>query len=323
MKVLVAGASGVIGCALVPLLIQAGHRVITITRSRATCERLGLQGTTSFVCDVYDEERVQEIFWESSPEAVINQLTSIPASMHPRRIARDMAATNRLRTEGTDVLLNAARTFGVRQFISQSVSFAQHPGGDAPTSEAAPLYTSAPRSFAAMIRAVAECERATLDTRGIDGTVLRYGYFYGPGTIYARDGSFAAGVLKRAIPVIGDGSGVFSFIHVADAAAATLAALECGANGIFNVVDDEPAAVREWLPYYARMLGALPPYKVPALLGRLVGGPYLTYMMLQQCGATNALARSALSWQPRFSSWRDGFEAGLEAAADYSGLPAS
>ena len=312
MRVFVAGASGVIGRALVPLLKQAGHSVITITRSRAACGQLRERGITSFVCDVYDDERLQEIFWKSSPDAVINQLTSIPANMHPRRITRDMAATNRLRTEGTRLLLNAAKTFGVRRFLSQSVSFAQDPQGAAPAIESVPLYLNAPRSFRAMIRGVAECERATLNTSGIDGTVLRYGYFYGPGTIYARDGSFAAGVLKRAIPVVGRGSGIFSFIHVADAAAATLAALECGATGTYNIVDDDPAPVHEWLPCYARSLGAPPPWNVPALLGRLVGGPYLTYMMLQQCGALNGRTRSVLAWQPAFSSWRDGFKAELE-----------
>ncbi|MDX1517903.1 MAG: NAD(P)-dependent oxidoreductase [Woeseiaceae bacterium] len=312
MRVFVAGASGVIGRVLVPLLMQAGHSVITITRSRAACEELCLQGVKSFVCDVYDDERLQEIFWESSPDAVVNQLTNIPADMHPRRIARDMAATNRLRTEGTRLLLHAARLFSVRRFLSQSISFAHDPGAGAPAGESAPLYLDAPRSFRETIRAVAECENATLQTPGIDGVVLRYGYFYGPGTVYARGGSFARGVLKRAVPVIGNGSGVFSFVHVADAAAATLAALESDVQGTFHIVDDDPAPVSDWLPYYAHTLGAPPPRNVPALLGRLVGGAYATYMMLQQCGAKNDKARSDLSWRPRFSSWREGFKAELE-----------
>lgn len=313
MRIFVAGASGVIGRALVPLLLQAGHAVITMTRSHATREQLQQQGVTSFVCDIYDEEQLQEVFWEASADAVINQLTSIPANMHPRRVAHDMAATDRLRTEGTKLLLETAALFKIRRFVSQSIAFMHDPGAGVPASESVPLYLHSPRAFRATVQAVAECEHATLNTPGIDGTVLRYGYFYGPGTIYARHGSFAAGVQNRAIPVLGKGSGVFSFIHVADAAAATLAALEADATGTYNIVDDDPAPVCEWLPYYASVLGAPPPRKVPALLGRLVGGPYGAYMMLRQCGASNGKARATLGWHPRFSSWRDGFASTLTA----------
>ena len=179
--------------------------------------------------------------------------------------------------------------------------------------EDTPLYREAPTGFADIVHAVDQSERITLDAPGIDGIILRYGYFYGPGTIYARGGSFAEDVQRRRVPIVGDGSGTFSFIHVADAAMATLAALTQGVSGVYNIVDDQPAAVREWLPCYAKLLGAQRPLRVPRFVGRLVGGSYASYLMTQQRGASNSKAKVDLGWEPRYASWRDGFRAELAA----------
>ncbi len=311
MKVFLAGASGAIGQQLVPLLIEAGHSVSGISRTQAGAATLRARGAGAEVCDVYDDERLAAVVRDAKPDAVIHQMTAIPAMMHPRRIARDMAATNRLRESGTTLLMDVALAAGARRFIAQSISFIYAPGDAAPATEDQPLYLDAPRNYRPMIEAVQACERTTLETPGIEGTVLRYGYFYGPGTIYAVDGSFTEGVRRGRIPLVGAGRGVYSFIHIRDAATATVAALDV-TGGIYNIVDDDPAPVSEWLPYFAGLLGAKVPMRVPAILGRIVGGSYLSYLMNEQRGASNALAKSKLGWQPLFPSWRTGFAAHLE-----------
>jgi nucleoside-diphosphate-sugar epimerase len=312
MKVFVAGATGVIGRAFVPMLIEAGHEVAAMSRSEEGCERLRKLGVTAHVCDVFDEARLEAVLGETRPDAVINQLTSIPEEMNPRHIAREMAPTNKLRSQGTRALLRAAKATGVKRFISQSIAFAYEPGGGAPASEDTRLYINAPKAYSSVIAAVHECEDATLHTEGIAGVVLRYGYLYGPGTIYARDGSFARAVAKRGVPIVGRGTGVLSYVHVDDAATATLKALESDVTGVFNIVDDEPVPVSEWLPVFAELLGAKPPYRAPAFIARLIGGPYLIYMTVEQTGASNAHAKEALDWQPKYASWREGFMAELK-----------
>ncbi len=195
------------------------------------------------------------------------------------------------------------------------MAFVYTPEGTGPATEDDPLFHDAPADFAAIVNAVESCELATLEAPGLDGVVLRYGFFYGPGTVYARGGSFAEDVARRRVPIVGDGGGVFSFVHVNDAAAATVSALKRGAAGVYNIVDDEPATVREWLPRYAELLGARRPFKVPRFMGRLGGGSYAVYLMTQQRGASNAKAREQLGWQPRYASWRDGFHAELATPA--------
>ena len=307
MKVFIAGGTGAIGRVLVPRLIRDGHEVVAISRTLTGCEAMRAQGATAVQCDVFDVNLLSKIFGHQKPDAVINQLTSIPDDMHPRSIRQDMYATNQLRVEGTRRLLQAAERAGTKKFITQSIAFAYAPiGGDAATEET-PLYRNAPASFATMIGAIRRLEDQVLNAANIVGSVLRYGYFYGPGTIFARGGSFANGVYRRRIPVVGDGSGRYSFVHVDDAASATVQALNRNTAGIFNICDDEPARVSDWLPYYAELLGAKPPRTVPAVLGRLAGGSYLLYLMLQQRGASNFLAKWELGWKPRYSSWRDGF----------------
>ena len=315
MKVFIAGGTGVIGRQLVPRLVAEGYIVTAISRSDAGVGWLRDQGALAELCDVFDAARLQRLVAQCRPDAVMHQMTDISPNMHPRRVGEDMSTTNRLRTEGTRLLANAATSSGARRFIVQSIAFLYAPDHPSPASERTPLYREAPAAYRPMVDAVTQCEEVTLGTAGIEGTVLRYGYFYGAGTIYARDGTFANGVMQRRIPLVGDGAGVYSFIHVSDAAAATVAALQADA-GIYNVVDDEPAAVREWLPCYASVLGARPPVRIPALIGRMAGGSYLTYLMNRQIGASNLLAKSHLGWRPRYASWREGFKSEFASSDD-------
>lgn len=278
-----------------------------MTRVAERGEALRAAGARAVVCDVFDPDGLRRAAQEARPEAVVHQLTAIPTRIDPRRVAQDIEPTNRLRTEGTRNLAAAAVAAGARRFLAQSVAFAYAPDGSALRSESDPLFLEAPPRFQAMVRAVAELEQTTLGTAELEGIVLRYGFFYGPGTVYARDGSFAEDVRRRRVPILGGGDGVFSFIHVEDAAAATVAALEGGAPGVYNVVDDEPAPVRNWLPYYAGLLGAKRPLRVPAWVGRVAAGPYAVYLMSQLPGASGEKVRRALGWSPRVPSWREGF----------------
>lgn len=307
MRIFLAGATGAIGRPLLRRLVEAGHEVSAMTRVAERGEALRAAGARAVVCDVFDPDGLRRAAQEARPEAVVHQLTAIPTRIDPRRVAQDIEPTNRLRTEGTRNLAAAAVAAGARRFLAQSVAFAYAPDGSALRSESDPLFLEAPPRFQAMVRAVAELEQTTLGTAELEGIVLRYGFFYGPGTVYARDGSFAEDVRRRRVPILGGGDGVFSFIHVEDAAAATVAALEGGAPGVYNVVDDEPAPVRNWLPYYAGLLGAKRPLRVPAWVGRVAAGPYAVYLMSQLPGASGEKVRRALGWSPRVPSWREGF----------------
>ena len=307
MRIFVAGASGVIGRRLVPVLIEAGHQVTGMTRSAARAAEVRTLGGTPIVCDALDEDRLSAALVVARPQVVINQLTAIPSRLNPRRIGAEIAATNRLREEGTATLVNAARLAGAVRIISQSIAFAYAPFGTTLAVEEDSLYGDAPPAFRSFVRAVEACERATISTAGIEGIVLRYGYFYGPGTIYARDGTFARDVRRRRIPIVADGAGVFSFVHVDDAAAATLLAGETAAPAVYNIVDDEPVRFGEWLPQYASFLGAPRPLRIPALLGRLAGGAYGMYLLTQQRGVSNRAAKERLGWRPQHATWREGF----------------
>jgi nucleoside-diphosphate-sugar epimerase len=253
------------------------------------------------VADVFDEPAVTAAIALARPDALIHQLTAIPARIRPRKAAQDLAATNRLRTEGTRILLAAAAAAGVRRIVAQSISFLLAPDGPSPAGEE-PVWRGA-RGFEETHAAAASLEAQVTATSGL---ALRFGSFYGPGTVYAPGGSLHADVLARRMPIVGDGGGVFSFIHVDDAAA-TVAALARGDAGVYNVVDDEPAPVRTWLPLYAEAIGAKRPWRVPRWLGRLVAGPGAIYLMCQQRAVSNQKARAELGWAPGISSWRDGF----------------
>lgn len=307
MRVFVAGATGAIGRPLVPMLLEAGHDVCGMTRSEQAAERLRAAGAEAIVCDVFDAAAVREAVEAAPPEAIVHQLTAIPDRIRPRHYEEDLGLTNRLRTEGTRNLIDAARAAGASRFLAQSISFAYRPVPGRLMVEEDPLWLDAPAAFTPVVRALDEMEGAVTGTDGLEGTILRYGYFYGAGTSYAADGSIAADVRKRRLPLVGRGTGVFSLIHVEDAAAATVRALESEATGIFNVVDDEPAPMSEWLPAYAGALGAPAPRRVPPLLARMVAGGFVTRMALEQQGASNGKAKRELGFEPRYASWRQGF----------------
>jgi len=303
---------------LAGLLAAAGHEVTALTRSGARQEQLRSAGAEPVTCDALDAAALEKAVGLARPEVVVNQLTALPRRISPRRAGRDLAATNRLRAEGTRNLMAAAAAAGVRHVVAQSVAFAYTPGGpQAPAgrlrSEADPLYRAAPGAFARAVAAIAELERETLGTTGIRGVVLRYGFFYGPGTAYAVGGWIAADVRARRFPVVGDGTGVFCFVHVEDAAQATLAAIGQQAEGVFNIVDEEPAPAADWVRAYAAILGAPAPRRLPLWLGQLLGGPYGVYLMTRMPGASNEHARAALGWRPRRPSWRGGFREDLAA----------
>jgi nucleoside-diphosphate-sugar epimerase len=305
MKVFVAGASGAIGRPLVPRLVAAGHEVTGTTRSEPSAEAIHAAGATPAIVDALDADALREAVARAAPEVVLHELTALPERFNPRK--RDLYdATNRIRRVGTRNLLDAARAAGARRFVCQSIAFAYAPAAEPQVmDEEAPLNLGAPPPFSEGMRVIAEMERAVLDA-DLEGLVLRYGWFYGPGTYYGEGGSMAADVRKRRFPVVGSGSGLFSFIHTDDAADATVAAVERGAPGVYNVVDDEPAALRDWVPAYAEAIGAPPPRRVPVWLARLVAGKMANSMNVQP-GASNAKAKRELRWEPRWRSWREGF----------------
>jgi nucleoside-diphosphate-sugar epimerase len=255
MKVFVAGASGVLGRRLVPMLVEAGHQVTGITRSSAKADALRAAGAEPVVCDVFDAADLVEKVSAAAPEVVVHELTDLPAALDPRKMDEQFAGNDRLRSEGTRNLVAAAVAAGARRMVAQSIAFAYTPDGGLKT-EDDPLFDAAPHPWARSVEALHALEDAVTKTPGLEGIVLRYGFFYGPGSSYAGDGAQAAMVRKRRFPIIGRGDGVFSYIHVDDAAAATVAAAERGKPGIYNVVDDDPAPLRVWLPHYARVLGA-------------------------------------------------------------------
>jgi nucleoside-diphosphate-sugar epimerase len=311
MRVFVAGATGVIGRPLLALLIAGGHEVTGMTRSAANAQTLQAAGAESVLADALDAPAVTRAVQAARPQAVIHQLTAIPARLDPRRIERDFALTDRLRTEGTRILVDAARSAGAERVLAQSVAFAYAPGPRGTVHvESDPLNVDAnpPRQFRRSAAAIAELESTVLDAGGL---VLRYGYFYGPGSAISRSGSLCGEVRRRRLPIIGGGGGAWSFIHVEDAAHATVAALTNGPDGAYNIVDDEPARVCEWLPALASALGAPRPRRVPSWLARPLAGSYGIATMTAAQGASNTLAKRELGWRPGYSSWRQGFRTAL------------
>jgi 2-alkyl-3-oxoalkanoate reductase len=305
MKVFVAGASGAIGRPLVRQLVAAGHEVTGMTRRPERVEEIRGAGGQAVVCDVFDAEALKEAVVTAAPEAVVHVLTALPQRYKPK--SDYLAATDRIRVEGTRNLVAAASAAGARRLVAESIAFAYQPRGDWVKGEEEPLFTDAPGKFGVAFGAVVELERQVLGAAGMDGLVLRYGWLYGPGTYYDHGGQLAGEVRKRRLPIVGAGTGTFSFIHVEDAASATVAALEHGFPGAYNVVDDEPAPLREWVPVYAEALGARPPRRVPAWLARLVAGKDIAASAVSMRGATNAKARRELGWEPAHPSWRQGF----------------
>jgi nucleoside-diphosphate-sugar epimerase len=305
MKVFVAGASGAIGKPLVGRLIEAGHEVTGMTRNQRRAEEITAAGGVGVVCDVFDEEGLERALRAAEPEVVVHALTALPDRLDTRK--NFLAATNRIRTEGTDNLLSAARAAGARRVVAESVAFLYEPGGSGPNVEDDPMARSAPGFFSEAVAALEHLEASVRGQEGIEGVVLRIGWLYGPGTHLGADGTQAEDVRRRRFPIVGDGGGVFSFTHVDDAAAAFAAAVAGGDPGVYNVVDDEPGEQREWLPVYAEALGAKPPRHVPSWLAKLVAGRPAIENMEGMRGASNTKAKRGLGWQPVHPSWRQGF----------------
>ena len=305
MRVFVAGATGAIGRQLVPRLVAAGHEVHGMTRSESKRAMLDELGAVPVVADALDPDQVAQAVARARPEVIVHQLTAIgPVDL--RHMDRDFAPTNRLRTEGTDHLLSAGQAMGVRRFVAQSnAAFPYARTGGAVKGEEDPLDAASAREMRAMVAAIRHLEEAVLGAGWTEGIVLRYGALYGPGTSMAPGEAQFELVREGKFPLVGDGGGVWSFIHVADAAEATVAAVEHGGRGVYNIVDDDPAPVAEWLPALARMLGAQPPVAAP----RLAGGEAGAVLMTELRGASNAKAKRELGWQPAHPSWRRGFAA--------------
>jgi nucleoside-diphosphate-sugar epimerase len=305
MRVFVAGATGVIGRPLLPALRAAGHEPIAMTRSPEKAAALMTAGVEAVVCDAYDAAGLARAVADTRPDQIVHALTDLPEEINMRRFERDLQSTGRLRREGTRNLLAAARAAGVARIVAESIAFVYAPEGDWIKDESAPLAT-ATLPFAA--EPIADLERQVLDAGGI---VLRYGQLYGPGTSFTHDGSWATNLRRRRLPIVGAGSGVFSFLHVDDAASATVAALERSGPATYNVVDDDPAPVHEWVPVYARAVDAPAPWHAPAWLGRLAAGRIAVDMTNQLRGASNARIKRELGWEPRYASWREGFRTAL------------
>jgi nucleoside-diphosphate-sugar epimerase len=303
VNIFIAGGTGAIGRVLVPMLVDAGHKVVALTRSKDRSAQLAQMGAVPVVGDVYDEARLARLVAESGAEVVLHQLTAFGT-----RDGDPYAETIRVRIDGTRCLVAGARAAGVRRFIAQSISFVCSPSGSGLTNEETPLYLDSPPALRALVEAVASLERQTLDAGGMSGTVLRYGWFYGPGTNYDPEGSIPVAIRKGTMPIVGAGAGTYSFIDLRDAAAATLKALAHDTSGIYNIVDDSPARFSEWLPFAARLLGAPVPGHMDEALARQKIGDMRVYYMNEQRGASNAKARRELDWLPAFPSWRAGFE---------------
>jgi len=310
MRVFIAGATGAVGSRLVPLLVAEGHEVVGTSRS---AERLGdieAAGAKGVVMDGLDAESVRTAVLDARPEVIVHELTGL-GGVAPdlKHFDEGFAATNALRTAGTDHLLAAAREAGVGRFIAQSYTGwpNERTGGPIKTEEDPidPTPTAASRETLAAIRHV---EQATTDAGGL---VLRYGGLYGPGNAIGTGGELLEMVQAGKLPLVGGGTGVWSFVHVEDAASATAIAVTRGAPGIYNIVDDDPAPVSEWLPELARIIGAKPPMHVPALVARHLIGEHGVSLMTKVRGSSNAKAKRELGWELRYPSWREGFRTGL------------
>jgi nucleoside-diphosphate-sugar epimerase len=313
MRVFVAGASGAIGTRLVPQLVEGGHEVIGSSRSPEKAEQLRALGAEPVALDLLDPAAVRRVVLEAAPDAIAHQATALADLNFSRNFDRTFAQTNRLRTGGTDALLAAAREAGVERFVAQSYASSRSAREGAwVKAEADPLDPAPPVKAQQSFAAMTYLEQAVTEFGGI---ALRYGVFYGA----ANDGLIDP-VRKRQYPIIGDGGGVASWIHLDDAAAATVLALEHDGPGIYNIVDDEPAPVREWLPVLAQALDAEPPRRFPRWLARLVAGDVAVVMGTESRGASNAKAKRELGWQPRYPSWREGFVAAYTSTAP-AGLP--
>lgn len=314
MKIFIAGATGAIGKRLIPLLVEKKHEVFGMTRSQEKSKALEAQGAKALLADALDKKEVMAAVMKAKPEVIIHQLTALSSFGNIRKFDQEFALTNRLRTEGTDYLLAAARAAGVRRFVAQSYTgWPYARDGKLVKTEEEALDPNPPFALRNTLNAIRYLESVVRGADGMEGIVLRYGGFYGPGTSLSKgkEGVHLQAVQQRKFPIVGKGTGVWSFIHIDDAARATLAAIESGSRGVYNIVDDEPAPVSEWLPALAATIGTQSPRHVPAWLARFIIGDHGVVMMTQIRGASNAKAKRELDWKLRYPSWRQGFLEGL------------
>ena len=308
MRIFVAGATGAVGRQLVPLLVASGHEVHGMTRHESKQTVLRQMGAVPVVADALDRNQVFEAVTAAQPDVIVHQLTAL-SGWGMRALKRGAALTNRLRTEGTDHLLSAGQVVGARRFVAQSnYALYERTGGPVKTEED-PLDPAPPGKLREGLAAMRHLEEAVLGAKWTEGIVLRYGGFYGPGTNMAPGGELFEMIRKRRFPLIGGGGGIWSFIHITDAATATAAAVEHGERGVYNVVDDDPAPVADWLPYLTHLLSGKQPRRMPRFVVRLVAGEGGVVMMTHARGASNAKAKRELGWQPAYPSWRQGFAA--------------
>jgi len=308
MKIFVTGGTGAIGKFLLPLLLENRHEVVALTRSADKAEPLDKLGVSTVIADPLDKQQLTAAVRRAEPEVIIHQLSALSSAGNFRKFDEEFALTNRFRTEVTDTLLAAARTIGVRRFIAQSYCgwpYAKK-GGPVKTEED-PLDPKPPENFSKTLAAIRYLEDKMRSVTYLEGIALRYGMFYGPGTAIGKGGAIFKMVKKRKLPIIGGGGGIWSFIHISDAARATVAAISRGTPGIYNIVDDEPAKVSTWLPALAKAIGARPPYRIPHWLGELIIGKAGVSIMTQVRGCSNAKAKNELNWTPIYPSWRVGF----------------
>jgi 2-alkyl-3-oxoalkanoate reductase len=308
MRVFVAGATGAVGRPLVLALVAAGHSVVGLTRTAAKADQIRRMGAEPAIADGLDADAIRAIVTAARPDVVIHEMTDLAGTNDLRHFERTFANSNRLRTKGTDILLGAAREAGVKRFIAQSYcGWPYARTGDPIKTEADELDPDPPNQLRSTLEAIEHVEQSVTASATMDGIVLRYGTFYGPDT-GMLDHATIEQIRHRRVPLIGDGGGWWSFIHVDDAAAATVQAIEHGkAGNIYNIVDDDPAEVSDWLPALAAMLDAKPPFHLPAWIARLVAGDHMVAMMTQVRAGSNEKAKHDLGWQPAYPSWRDGF----------------
>jgi nucleoside-diphosphate-sugar epimerase len=312
VRIFVAGGTGAIGRPLVTSLATAGHEVTVFSRQAGKVAALGLADVVPAVGDAFDADSLTRAVRDASPEVVINQLTNLPQSVNPIAVKRGFDRTSRMRREVAARLVRAAAAAGARRVVAQSISFAYAPGPGVRT-EADPLWTGAGGQIGLLTNSVAALESATPGDTGLEGVVLRYGTFYGPGTYFAPGGLYVSLLARRLLPLPGAGGGLFGFLHIDDAVSATVAALD-GPTGVFNVVDDVPAPASEWMPMVAARLGAKPPRRIPESLARVGAGKFLAYLMCDQPAVSNRRARTELGWTPAHPDWHDGLPAVLAGA---------
>jgi 2-alkyl-3-oxoalkanoate reductase len=307
MRVFIAGGTGAIGRPLVAALAAAGHEIAVYSRSDERVAALGQPGIVPAVGDAFDTDTLMRAVQTFKPDVVINQLTSLTQSVNPLAVKRGFDLTSRLRREVSGTLVRAARNAGARRVVAQSIAFAYRPGPGVRT-ESDPLWTDAKGQIGTLAGSVATLESNTLGDPEVESVVLRYGSFYGPGTYFAPGGLYPTLLKRRLMPLPGRGAGIFGMVHIEDAAAATVAALE-GATGIFNVADDVPAPASEWMPFVAVLMGVKPPRRVPEALVRVGAGKFLAYLLCEQPAVSSQRARTELGWSPRYPDWHEGLTA--------------